>query len=75
MTKMNINIRPLVIQKNDETFKIEWQTDVKQNETKLMDTVQTHSTRTIDKTNSHPQEHQWHLQEVESTNWQNDSQE
>lgn len=51
-TKMAITIQPLVIQRNDETFKREWQTAVKHTENRLIETVQTHLSRIIDKANA-----------------------
>ena len=48
--KMKINIQPLVIQQEDDTFKQEWQAAIKQGEAKLMETVQKHLGRIIQKT-------------------------
>ena len=52
LTKMKINIQPMVIQKDDNVFKQEWQSAIKQGEAKLMETMQNHLNRIIDKINA-----------------------
>ena len=49
---MAINIQPLVIQRDNERFKQEWQLAIQQNEAKPMETVQSVLNRITDMTNA-----------------------
>ena len=48
--KMTINIKPLVINKDNEQFKMEWQSAIQESERKLLKTVIDHLQRTIEQT-------------------------
>ena len=50
-TKMAINIKPLVLNRDNEQFKSEWQAAIAESEKKLMKTVTDHLKRVIDQTN------------------------
>ena len=48
---MAINIKPLVLNKDNEQFKREWQAAIEESEKKVMKTVTDHLRRVIDQTN------------------------